>query len=158
LFQVLYGYTKWDSQNAEELIVFNNRNNTLITIKDAHLITIMSTDSLAGDNLKIKAYKKEAFNFETNIFPVRNILWHKSDRILILDSLGLYNSKIKPSILIITQSPKVNLERLLTELKPKQVVADATNYKSYITRWKATCSKQKIPFHATTEKGFYRLE
>lgn len=158
LFQVLYGYTKWDSQNAEELIVFNNRNNTLITIKDAHLITIMSTDSLAGDNLKIKAYKKEAFNCETNILPARNILWHKSDRILILDSLGLYNSKIKPSILILTQSPKVNLERLLTELKPKQVIADATNYKSYIARWKATCSKQKIPFHATTEKGFYRLE
>jgi competence protein ComEC len=41
---------------------------------------------------------------------------------------------------------------------PKAVIADATNYKSYVKRWKATCEKEKIPFHATAEKGFYIIE
>jgi competence protein ComEC len=49
------------------------------------------------------------------------------------------------------------LERLFQDLKPKIVVADATNFKTYIQLWKATCIKKKIPFHATGEKGFYKL-
>jgi competence protein ComEC len=41
--------------------------------------------------------------------------------------------------------------------QPTQIIADGSNYKSYISRWKASCGKAKIPFHATGEKGFYRL-
>ena len=75
-----------------------------------------------------------------------------------MDSLGVYPQDIHPDILVLTQSPKINFERLLQTLKPKIVVADASNYKTIQKLWKATCIKEKIPFHATGEKGFYKLE
>ena len=46
---------------------------------------------------------------------------------------------------------------LLQTYQPKGIVADASNYKSYKKLWKATCEKEKIPFHDTSEKGFYKL-
>ena len=57
-----------------------------------------------------------------------------------------------------TQSPKINLKRLISKMQPKQIIADGSNYKSYIKLWKTTCEEEKIPFHATDEKGFYRLK
>jgi competence protein ComEC len=74
-----------------------------------------------------------------------------------MDSLGVYAKNINPDIIVITQSPKLNLERLLQTYKPEMIVADASNFKTYIKVWKATCRKEKIPFHATGEKGFFRL-
>ena len=63
----------------------------------------------------------------------------------------------KPDIILLTNSPKVNLERIFQSWKPQQVVVDATNYKTYIKVWRETCRKEKIPFHDTSEKGFYKL-
>ena len=85
------------------------------------------------------------------------MLYFNENKILIIDSLGVYPKNINPDILVLTQSPKINLERLFQSIKPKMVVADASNFKTIQKRWKATCAKNKIPFHATGEKGFYSL-
>ena len=42
--------------------------------------------------------------------------------------------------------------------EPKEIIADKSNHKKTIKRWEATCRKEKIPFHAVAEKGFYRLK
>ena len=75
-----------------------------------------------------------------------------------MDSLGVYPKEIHPDIVVFTQSPKINFERFLQTAKPKMVVADASNFRTIQKLWKATCLKKKIPFHATGEKGFYRLD
>jgi competence protein ComEC len=36
-------------------------------------------------------------------------------------------------------------------------VADKSNSYTSLKRWKATCLKYKIPFHAIAEKGFYKM-
>ena len=87
----------------------------------------------------------------------QNLYYFKGKKILIIDSLCVYQKEIKPDIIVITQSPKLNLERLLQTYKPEMIVADASNFKTYIKVWESTCRKEKIPFHATGEKGFYRL-
>jgi competence protein ComEC len=69
----------------------------------------------------------------------------------------MYPKDLRPSIILLTQSPKINLDRMLQLLKPKMVVADASNYKTIQKHWKKSCEKQKIPFHAIGEKGFYKL-
>ena len=76
---------------------------------------------------------------------------------MIIDSTGVVPKHDKPDIIVLTQSPKINLERLIQKLQPKVLVADATNYKTLQKIWKKTCIKQKIPFHSTSEKGFYIL-
>ena len=57
-----------------------------------------------------------------------------------------------------TQNTKINLDRLIANNQPKMIVADKTNSYFTIKRWKETCIKNKIPFHATAEKGFYKME
>jgi len=76
----------------------------------------------------------------------------------VIDSLGIYNiNGLKPDVIILASSPKINLDRLINSLKPRQIVADGSNYKSYLERWKKTSLNKKIPFHSTYEKGCYRI-
>lgn len=87
---------------------------------------------------------------------IRNCLYAARHRILVVDSSGIYNGR--PDIVVLTGSPRINLERLLNETSAREVVADGSNYKSCVARWSETCRKMKIPFHATAEKGFYCKE
>ena len=36
---------------------------------------------------------------------------------------------------VLCNSPKVHLDHLIQQLKHKEVIADGSNYKSYIKRW-----------------------
>ncbi|MBT8263777.1 MAG: ComEC family competence protein, partial [Muriicola sp.] len=77
----------------------------------------------------------------------------------VMDRLGIYPPANNSSpVLLVTQSPKINMERLLDSMKPKQVIVDGSNYLSYIQRWKKTCLQKGIPFYATVEKGAYLLK
>ncbi|AWH84953.1 hypothetical protein HYN59_07360 [Flavobacterium album] len=158
VFQSIYTITVWDSKSHDELIVFNNRKSTLLAERISSRIMILSEDSLALKNFNIRSYRKGNFASEVILKPIQNVLWHKGSKVLIIDSTAAYSPAMKPDVLLLIHSPKVNFERLLAELHPKQVVADATNYKTYVARWKATCQKQKIPFHATAEKGSYGIK
>ena len=40
-------------------------------------------------------------------------------------------------------------------IKPKQIIADGSNYKSDIIRWKKTCEQEKTPFYDTSKNGAY---
>jgi len=72
--------------------------------------------------------------------------------------MGLYKfTSVKPTMIILRQSPKINLERLLKELNPKIIIADGTNYKSYMKDWEEACLKNKTPFHNTLLKGAFVL-
>ncbi|MBC7748468.1 MAG: hypothetical protein H7Z76_07820 [Methylotenera sp.] len=88
---------------------------------------------------------------------LQNFIFFNGKKIFVLDSSGIYPKNIKPDIIVLTQSAKINLDRLFQIMKPKLVIADASNFKNIQKLWKASCEKQKIPFHATGEKGFYKL-
>ncbi|MEP3839107.1 MAG: ComEC/Rec2 family competence protein [Algibacter sp.] len=83
----------------------------------------------------------------------------KNKNILVVDSLGIYNIKtIKPDYVLLRQSPKINLNRLIDSLNPKLIIADGSNYKSYVERWEQICRKRKLPFHQTSKKGAFILK
>ena len=83
---------------------------------------------------------------------------YNGKKIVVIDRSGIYLPNSNPDILIVIQSPKVNLDQLLLQCKPKQIIADESNYKSYVSLWAATCKKQNIPFHAVAEKGYFKIE
>lgn len=86
-------------------------------------------------------------NAETssNTLP-REILW-------IRNSGTVQNFEEEKRILLLSGSPKVNLDRILKTFRPEQVVSDASNYKHLSSRWRKTCNELEIPFHDTWEKG-----
>jgi competence protein ComEC len=160
ILQISYYKNQWNIQNQQEWVVFNLRRNTLIAERNGEKVTLYANDSLlktARKSNMLTSYLVGNFSSLETKKRIQNIAFFNGKRILILDSLGIYPKNIKPDILVLTHSPKINLDRLFQTLKPKMVVADASNYKSIQNYWKATCRKQKIPFHATAEKGFYKL-
>ena len=88
--------------------------------------------------------------------PLQKVYKHKDQVILSIDSTGLYkNLPFAPDIILLQFSPKVNLDRVLQELQPKLIIADGSNYKSYVTRWATTCKIQNARFHYTAKDGAF---
>ena len=161
VFQAAYFQTDWIIQNQKELVIFNSRKNTLIAERNGQGITLHANDSLletASKNQVFNSYSMGNFSSLKSKKRLRNLIYFKGNKILVVDSSGVYPKGIRPDIVVLTQSPKINFERFLQDIQPKMVVADASNFKTIQKLWKATCLKEKIPFHATAEKGFYRLD
>ncbi len=61
-------------------------------------------------------------------------------------------------ILLLSGSPKINLDRYLLKNRPAIVIADGSNYGNYVIRWKESCNEQDISFHHTGKDGAFLLE
>jgi competence protein ComEC len=160
LFQTTYFSSNWTSQNQKEWIVFNNRKKPLIIERVGQHTTVFAEDSIQKEiskNAMLQSYLVGNFSTISRFEKPRNLHYFKDKKILIIDQFALTIKNANPDIIVLTQSPILNLERLLQNYKPEMIVADASNYKTYTKVWKATCRKMKIPFHAVAEKGFYRL-
>ena len=156
LFQLSYISIKWSENNSSELVIFNEKS-TLIGIKNQNNVMAFS-DIPENHNITLNHYTRGTFSDSLRIFPMQNAISFQEKRILVIDSLGIYKTSIHPEIIVLTQNPKINLSRLIHEIKPKKIIADKSNYKKTLKVWEATCRKEKIPFHAIAEKGFYRLK
>ncbi|PKH49255.1 competence protein [Tenacibaculum sp. Bg11-29] len=160
LLQTSLLYNKIDREYKQEIIVFHKTKENLLGYRNGKLFKLLQY----GDTLKtynnnvIKAYRINE-NIKSNFPPkIGNIIRYNSDTILIIDSLGIYDLALKKPIIILQHSPKINLNRLIETLEPKQIIADGSNYKSSLNRWKATCKKQKTPFHQTRQNGAFIIK
>ncbi len=156
IFQSAYFSTQWINDKKNETIVFDVKKESLIAERIGKQVTIYANDSFKNKSV-LKSYLTANFCEIKQQKSIQNVAFFNSRKIIILDSLAILPKGIKPDILILRLSPKVNLDRVLSIYKPKIIVADASNYKTYVSCWKRTCIKQKIPFHSTYEKGFYKI-
>lgn len=147
--------------STHEFIIFHKNRFTLLGEKyDVNLKTFHNLDSIAlvNDNV-IKNFKVGNFIRNIKVDTLKNVYQIDTKKLLVVDSFGIYKVKsFKPNYVLMRNSPKVNLQRLIDSLSPEMIIADGSNFKSYIDRWKATCSKQKLPFHSTSEKGALIIE
>ena len=161
LLQTTLLITRWKIQNQQEFIVFNSWKNTLITERNGNKVTVYGNertiDKLASYTV-LKSYLIANNSSITGINKMQNLYYFNNKKIMVIDSFGVYSKQINPDIIILRQSPKINLERLIHVNQPKLIVADASNYRTTIQLWKSICIKKKIPFHATAEKGFYKVK
>lgn len=160
LLQIIFIIQKKETQNNKEIVIFNCKKNTIITERIGSVVTLYSNDSIReniSSNLLIQSYLVGNFCEAKSKKSLQNLLYFKHQKILIIDSSCIYTKEFHPDVLVIIQSPKLNMQRLLKIYKPKEIVVDGSNYKSYIRLWEATCRKEKIPFHNTNQKGFYKI-
>lgn len=146
---------------TDELIVFHKSRFSLIGIKENSALTVLhNLDRVAIDkDYSLRNYKIGNSINDINEASLENIYLFDNKKLLIIDSLGIYNvPQLNPEYLILRNSPRINLERLLESIKPELIIADGSNYKSYLQRWEATCLKQKIPFHLTSREGAFVLK
>lgn len=161
LFQISYFSFDFNSRSKNELLVLEARYSSLFVERMGNKIAVYSNTL---DSTSIKYDRNiQSFNVANGtsiekINQIPNLLFFNEKKILVLDSLAVFVPNLKPDVVVITQSPRVNFERYLTHYKPEIVIADASNYRNVVEQLKKTCNKERIPFHAIAEKGFYRFE
>lgn len=157
MIQFAFILTKIKTENEEELIVYNQRNNTIISERFGRNLVLFVQDTMIKNNRNINLYLVGNSITLFKIKKLKNVLYFKNKKILIIDSTKAFSETMKPDILILTETSKINLDRLLQNLQPKIVIADGSNSNSIQKYWKNSCLKKNIPFHSTKEKGYYKL-
>ena len=152
---------KQNSQSTTEFIIFHQNKHSLLSVRNGQNATFFTSDSLnrkISEERAVKDYLVSNFIKQPSIKPLENAYTFSGKRIVIIDSLAVYPKELDVDILLMTKSAKVNFERMLLDLRPKTVVADGSNYKYLLEKWEQTALKQKIPFHKTSEEGFFRVK
>jgi competence protein ComEC len=160
IFQSVLIFDKNKNQ-TEAFIVFHKSRYSMMGIKKNATMTVLH-------NLDSSIYSRDNV---TRNFKVGNALTaikqdtlqsiyiFNNQKILVVDSSGVYKlPQFQPKYVVLRNSPKINLTRLLETIKPTLIIADGSNYKSYLERWEASCIKQNVPFHLTSREGAFVLK
>jgi len=153
--QLVFMYNRRSSQ-TEEFVVFNQYKTTLIGMKKGNELNYASKNLTYLQSLD--SYIVNEFIDKVKENSLRNVYVFKGKKLLVVDEKSIYTSSFKADVVLLTNSPKLNLNRLITSKRPKLIVVDNNNYKSYVARWKVTCLKNDVPFHSVREDGAFVLK
>ncbi len=155
LFQGYLIFEKYDSK-ANDFFVFHKSRHTVLGIKkDRQLQLHHNLKTIENENILTNFIVGEGVN-TVKYDSIEHVYSFHNKKLLIIDSLGVYNLKsLEPNIILLRNSPKINLTRLIDSLSPELIISDGSNYKTYQERWSATCEIKKIPFHQTDKKGAF---
>jgi len=159
-FQCVLILEKYTIAQKSEFIVFHKSKNSIIGIRKGSSFELYhSMDSLQISSQKLLINYKVGENISSqNSHKLSNLMYYDKQVVLIIDKDGLYDIKeLNNPIVLLRQSPKINLQRLVKKLKPAIIIADGSNYKSYIENWNTTCKNLKTPFWTTYNQGAYVL-
>ena len=159
-FQCVLILEKYTIAQKSEFIVFHKSKNSIIGIRKGSSFELYhSMDSLQISSQKLLINYKVGENISSqNYHKLSNLMYYDKQVVLIIDKDGLYDIKeLNNPIVLLRQSPKINLQRLVKKLKPAIIIADGSNYKSYIENWKTSCKNLKTPFWTTYNQGAYVL-
>ena len=157
LFQLGLLYEKCQMGIKKELVIFHKSRQTLLVERTGKRIKVYhDLDSL--QLLKLSALKsyKIGEKIEDVLYKSKlpTVLKLQHTNLLLIDSLSVYQlPALQNCVVLLCQSPKINLVRLLKTIHPKEVIADGSNYKSQIRHWRAICEKYQVPFHDTGTDG-----
>lgn len=159
LFQAVFLLEKYQKNSKQELLVFHKSRQSILGVRNGSDLKIYHhLDTLKIKKLSMLQVYATAQDLKLRFveeFPT--ILSYKGKTILVIDHLGVYQIQdLENPIVILWNSPKLNLKRLIKTLNPSQIIADGSNYKSYVKSWEVTAKKLKIPFHYTGEKGAFK--
>lgn len=157
IFQSIFLFEQVQKNQKREWIVFHKTRQTVFGFRDKNKVEFVhNMDSIQSMNSITDSYKIGENVQESNSKLNSNIYFYQNKPILIIDTLGIYQLKnLKNPIIVLQNSPKINLERMIKKVQPTQIIADGTNYKSYVIRWKKIALELKIPFHYTGENGAF---
>ncbi len=157
-FSTYFTLTKYNYSNSQWM-VFNQRGNSLILKKEEEKLFVYSkAKPNKWETNSIQSFATANYLTIIKRTLILNFYHFKSNRIAVVDSSASFVPNVKTDVLLLIQSPKVNLERLIQSAQPEIIVADATNFPYLKHKWQTTCAKAKIPFHDTSEKGFFIIE
>ena len=138
-----FEYLKFTRKN--EFIVLHQSRKSIYGVRKGKALFLKTNQDVKSweQITQIENYKVGEQLDLVELQPATNYFKIGNQDFLVVDSLGVYQVKgLKNPIVLLQNSPKINLTRLLKTLGPKQVIVDGNNYKSYIERWRRVCEKK----------------
>ncbi|WP_203257454.1 ComEC/Rec2 family competence protein [Hyunsoonleella ulvae] len=157
LVQSAFIYTKYTKPEKQFIVFHKSRNSVIGQVFNNQIKVSHDIDGIALPTHKIIEDFKVKTHIKNTVYDtIPSFFVLGSKKVLVIDSTAVYKvTTLKPDYVLLRQSPKLNLERLINTLKPKMIIADGSNYKSYLERWESICKNKKLPFHQTGKKGAY---
>jgi competence protein ComEC len=102
-------------------------------------------------NIQLKHGKKQI-----KIDTLRNFYQLKNEQnLVVIDQSAIYKPDwIKGSIVLLGDSPKINFNRLM-QYQPDKIIANGSNYTSFVQRWKGSAKRQNAEFYSTADNGYW---
>ncbi|MCX7546874.1 ComEC/Rec2 family competence protein [Xanthomarina sp. F1114] len=150
--------TKYSTETKEQFVVFHKGSSTLLGVHKGRKLQLQLRiiDTTEANSTMITNYTTSNYISDIQVDSLQTLYKIDTKWLLVVDSLGVYDIKsLNPKYVLLSNSPKLNLKRLIDSLQPQVIIADGSNYKSYMQRWEATCKKQKLLFHQTNKKGAF---
>ncbi len=158
-FQLNLIAEKYISNSKNEFIIFNKTRHSILGLRKGENLQLHHTQDSTSiiNDYTIKAYQIGSRTKITSLKNhLKNIYILNNKKMLVVDSLGVYTPQnFSINYVLLRESPNINLERLIKNLKPELIIADASNYKSHVFRWKKTCESHNIRFYYTVKDGAY---
>ena len=138
-------------------MVWSQYKQTLLSQHETNKINLFTDDQINREEI-IKVIQQNNFYIPIEKQILKNYYISQSKKIALINSDKYYNKNFSTDYLILSKSPKINLERVIEIYKPKYIIFDSNNYKTYVTRWEKTCKQKNIPFYNTYKMGYYMID
>ncbi len=148
-------------RQQEEQLIFQTYRNSQLGILKGSILNLYSDETRPKDSIlksyHIKNYKLLKGIDSIDINEFRSIYQLSETSILfVIDSIPVYpKQNFHPQFILLKNSPDINLDRVISILNPKQIIADGSNYKTDVNRWKTSAIKSNVKFHSTWEDGAF---
>lgn len=154
-FQLWLFQTSYQTLQKESIFVPHQTRNSILMYQTGNHLTAIAQDTQGLERL-ITDYQIAERIASIEHRPFQNSYRWRDKNVMVIDSLSIYpKNKSNLDYVLLTGSPKLNLERLIDSIRPKFIIADGSNYRSYIDRWRETCTRREVPFHYTGEMGAF---
>jgi competence protein ComEC len=159
LLQTALLFEKRKTQLSSSFIVTHQTMQSTIIERKRDVLKASSSLNSTDPKLTrlISPYQQSYFPVKTIIDSAfQNLFRAGEKRVLVVDNAVIFQQlNFNPEILILRNSPKVNLDRFLNLFHPEIVISDGTNFSTYAKRWRTTCKKHRIHIHDTSINGAF---
>ena len=156
ILEIVIFFENRKSLQTENFYVFHQYQTPVVATSKSGTLKIFQNKNL------INKYLQKSLNLHFKHLQYDSLPFYQTFgkyRILHIDSLGIYRFKnFQPDIIVLHYSPKINMDRLLQSLHPEIIVADGSNYPSFIRRWQSSAKKNYVKFYDVNTQGAFVLQ
>lgn len=145
---------KHNPHPTNEWVVFHTYKQTLVGYKHGDEVTFYCPKNQTPNQRIIDDYtldrqlKKQSYQSLEVGFLLENTPF------VVVDETGIYRfPNCDGGVVLLRDSPKVHLDDLIETLNPSTIIADGSNYPSFVRHWRKTCAERSIGFHNTATEG-----
>lgn len=144
--------------SANELVVMQKfKETTLVHRKGRFAELIKSKDSMDSTELYLTNYlaANQVKRIQLRPLGLRLIPCGEVNYLLITKDFDFTDLSVSSPHIILSNSPKINLDRLIGHFQPKMIIADGSNMRYLIKIWEKTCKARGVELHITSDRGAY---